>query len=57
MNLDIVFLSDKIDIIKELKNILVKRRLVKYELNKYFVFCNILYEIEEELKKYEFKYK
>ncbi|AKP44801.1 hypothetical protein CDIF29684_03968 (plasmid) [Clostridioides difficile] len=57
MNLDTASLSDKIDTIKELKNTLAKRRLVKYELNKYFAFCNTLYEIEEELKKYESKYK
>ncbi|XZX61745.1 hypothetical protein CDIF29631_04040 (plasmid) [Clostridioides difficile] len=57
MNLDTASLNDKIDTIKELKNTLAKRRLVKYELNKYFAFCNTLYEIEEELKKYESKYK
>ncbi len=57
MNLDTASLNDKIDTIKELKNILVKRRLVKYELNKYLAFDNTLNEINQKLDKYETKYK
>ncbi len=57
MNLDTTSLNHKIDTIKELKNILVKRRLVKCELNKYLAFDNTLNEINQKLDKYETKYK
>ncbi|MCC0642218.1 hypothetical protein [Clostridioides sp. ES-S-0049-03] len=57
MNLDTTSLNDKLNVLKELKNILTKRRLVKGELNKYFVFDNTLNEVNQKLEKYEIKYK